>query len=174
MEAEEPWTVWSASVGFGKTEVALRAAFKAVMDGKRLPFFVQPPFFANSISIHPRTVIDFPITLDMLSRFERADNKVKSWRRGMGFLDLVVGTHRLSVTTQLQGFGSAGYRRRAKIWSAGQGSDQNLRRALRSHSSSNAIPRTLYLPWWARSLSAIETLSRQSLANTNRSPPQIG
>ena len=88
-------------VGYGKTEVALRAAFKAVMDGKQVAFLVPTTILAQQ---HYNTMVErfsnFPISIDMLSRF-KTGKQVKQTlldiRRGM--VDIVVGTHRMIQKT---------------------------------------------------------------------------
>ncbi len=84
-------------VGYGKTEVALRSAFKAVMDGKQVAMLVPTTVLAQQ---HYNTFLDrlkpFPINLEMLSRFRTSSqqNKIlKSIREGQ--VDIVIGTHRL-------------------------------------------------------------------------------
>lgn len=84
-------------VGFGKTEVALRAAFKAIQDGKQVAFLVPTTILAQQ---HYDTMMDrfadFPVTVGMLSRFV-SPAKQKETLAGMknGKVDIVVGTHRL-------------------------------------------------------------------------------
>ncbi len=86
-----------ADVGYGKTEVALRAAFKAVMDGKQVAILVPTTILAQQ---HYNTMVerfrDFPVTIGLLSRFRsksQIDKDIKGLRNGS--LDIVVGTHRL-------------------------------------------------------------------------------
>nr|WP_246637561.1 transcription-repair coupling factor [Crassaminicella profunda] len=84
-------------VGYGKTEVAVRGAFKCVMDGKQVAFLVPTTILAQQ---HYNTFINrfgqFPITIEMLSRFktekqqEEIIKKVKA-----GAVDILIGTHRL-------------------------------------------------------------------------------
>ncbi|MBO4343262.1 MAG: transcription-repair coupling factor, partial [Clostridia bacterium] len=84
-------------VGFGKTEVALRAAFKCIMDGKQVAFLVPTTVLALQ---HFRTVSSrmhgFPIKVEMLSRYVSA-KKAKDVleRLKTGKVDIVVGTHKL-------------------------------------------------------------------------------
>lgn len=84
-------------VGYGKTEVALRAAFKAVMDGKQVAFLVPTTILAQQ---HYNTIVErfktFPIEVGMLSRF-RTPKEQKNTLDGLrtGTVDIVVGTHRL-------------------------------------------------------------------------------
>ena len=84
-------------VGFGKTEVALRAVFKAVMDGRQVAWLVPTTVLAQQhYSNFLERMKDFPVTVEMLSRFRsRAEQRrilrdVKS-----GNVDVLVGTHRL-------------------------------------------------------------------------------
>ena len=84
-------------VGYGKTEVALRAAFKAVMDGKQVAILAPTTVLAFQ---HTRTLAErfaaFPVTVDMLSRFRsRAEQKAVLADAAKGKTDIVVGTHRL-------------------------------------------------------------------------------
>ncbi|SHD78402.1 transcription-repair coupling factor [Schnuerera ultunensis] len=84
-------------VGYGKTEVALRAAFKAIMDGKQVAFLVPTTILAQQ---HYNTIMErfstFPIKAAMLSRF-RTVKEQKDTIDGIrkGTIDIVVGTHRL-------------------------------------------------------------------------------
>ncbi|BDR60936.1 transcription-repair coupling factor [Lactobacillus xylocopicola] len=84
-------------VGFGKTEVALRAAFKAIEAGKQVAFLVPTTILAQQ---HYETIVDrfknFPVNYAVLSRFQTiAEAKEIVHRLELGELDLVVGTHRL-------------------------------------------------------------------------------
>jgi transcription-repair coupling factor (superfamily II helicase) len=84
-------------VGYGKTEVALRAAFKAVMDGKQVAILVPTTVLAQQ---HYQTFAErlgsFPVSVEMLSRF--LTRKKQEWvvdRLAQGGVDIVIGTHRL-------------------------------------------------------------------------------
>ncbi len=84
-------------VGYGKTEVALRAAFKAVLDGKQVAVLVPTTVLAQQ---HYRTFRErmdpFPVVVEMLSRFRRpAEQKEILARLARGEVDIVIGTHRL-------------------------------------------------------------------------------
>jgi len=84
-------------VGFGKTELAVRAAFKAVMDGKQVAVLVPTTVLAQQ---HYLTFRDrfqpFPVKVDMLSRFRSDTEATDVLRRLMvGEVDVVIGTHRL-------------------------------------------------------------------------------
>jgi transcription-repair coupling factor (superfamily II helicase) len=84
-------------VGFGKTEVAIRASFKAVMEGKQVAILVPTTVLAEQ---HYNTFTDrfsgFPIVVDMLSRFRTPKEQrqlIENLKNGV--VDMVVGTHRL-------------------------------------------------------------------------------
>jgi len=98
MEAERPMDrLVCGDVGFGKTEVAVRAAFKAVQDGKQVAVLVPTTLLATQ---HAQTFADryagFPVRVEMLSRFLTAAEarKVVAGLEA-GTVDVVVGTHRL-------------------------------------------------------------------------------
>ncbi|MCM3740048.1 transcription-repair coupling factor [Oceanobacillus luteolus] len=84
-------------VGYGKTEVAIRAAFKAIMDGKQVAFLVPTTILAQQ---HYETVRerfqDYPINIGLLSRFRTRKQQTETLK-GLkkGTVDIVVGTHRL-------------------------------------------------------------------------------
>ena len=84
-------------VGYGKTEVALRAAFKAVNDGKQVAILVPTTILALQ---HFRTALSrfrgFPVTIDMLSRFRTKKQQELSLRKlKRGETDIIIGTHRI-------------------------------------------------------------------------------
>ncbi|HZK26222.1 MAG TPA: transcription-repair coupling factor [Thermoclostridium sp.] len=84
-------------VGYGKTEVALRAVFKAAMDGKQSAFLVPTTVLASQHYENFKTRFEqFPITIEMLSRFRTAGEQKKIIKDlKSGRIDLVVGTHKL-------------------------------------------------------------------------------
>ncbi|MBE6541927.1 MAG: transcription-repair coupling factor [Ruminococcaceae bacterium] len=84
-------------VGYGKTEVALRAAFKAVMSGKQVAVLVPTTILAYQ---HYQTFLSrmrsFPVNVDMVSRFRSASEQAASIRKvARGDTDIIIGTHRL-------------------------------------------------------------------------------
>ena len=84
-------------VGYGKTEVALRAAFKAVQAGKQVAVLVPTTILAEQ---HGRTfrerLADYPVRIEVLSRFRGPkDTKQVTRQLGTGEVDVVIGTHRL-------------------------------------------------------------------------------
>ncbi|HET7522192.1 MAG TPA: transcription-repair coupling factor [Bacillales bacterium] len=84
-------------VGYGKTEVAIRAAFKAIMNGKQVAFLVPTTILAQQ---HFETVserfADYPVNIGLLSRFrtKKQQNETLKGLKG-GTVDFVIGTHRL-------------------------------------------------------------------------------
>lgn len=84
-------------VGYGKTEVAIRAAFKAVMDGKQVAFLVPTTILAEQhYNNFVQRFSDFPVKVDMVSRFRTATQQ-KSTLKAVkeGNVDILIGTHRL-------------------------------------------------------------------------------
>jgi len=84
-------------VGFGKTEVAIRAAFKAVMDGKQVAVLAPTTVLAQQhFEVFRQRMLDYPVRIEMLSRFrsQAEQKKVLQLLRGGG-VDIVIGTHRL-------------------------------------------------------------------------------
>lgn len=84
-------------VGFGKTEVAVRAAFKAVADGKQVAVLVPTTILALQ---HFRTfserLKEFPVTVDYLNRFKSTARQTDTRKRlETGKIDIIIGTHRL-------------------------------------------------------------------------------
>jgi transcription-repair coupling factor (superfamily II helicase) len=84
-------------VGYGKTEVALRAAFKAVMDGKQVGILVPTTVLAQQ---HYHTFLQrlapFPVEVEMLSRFRTSQQQKDILNRlEIGKIDIIIGTHRL-------------------------------------------------------------------------------
>ena len=98
MESPRPMDrLLCGDVGYGKTEVAIRAAFKAVMDGKQVAVLVPTTILAQQ---HERTFKErfegYPIRIETLSRFEsRAEQREISKGLADGTVDIVIGTHRL-------------------------------------------------------------------------------
>ena len=84
-------------VGYGKTEVALRAAFKAVMDGKQVAMLVPTTILAQQhFETFQQRLSPFPINVAMLSRFKTASEQEEILAQiKIGEVDIVIGTHRL-------------------------------------------------------------------------------
>lgn len=99
MESAEPMErLLCGDVGYGKTEVAIRAAFKSVMDGKQVAVLVPTTILAEQhYSTFRERLADYPVKVEMLSRF-RSGKEQKSIIHKMrdGEVDIVIGTHRLT------------------------------------------------------------------------------
>ena len=98
MESDKPMDrLLCGDVGYGKTEVAIRAAFKAVMDGKQVAFLVPTTILADQhYNNFVKRFSDFPIKIDMVSRF-RTPKQQKATLQALkeGNVDILIGTHRL-------------------------------------------------------------------------------
>lgn len=98
MEATRPMDrLLCGDVGYGKTEVALRAAFKAVMDSKQVAYLVPTTILAMQ---HYNTFVqrmkDFPVRVEMMSRFRTAAQQRETLKHlKSGETDIVIGTHRI-------------------------------------------------------------------------------
>ena len=84
-------------VGYGKTEIAIRAAFKAVQEGKQVVYLVPTTILAQQ---HYNTFVqrmkDYPVRIDLLSRFRTSGEQKKTIEDlKKGFVDIVIGTHRV-------------------------------------------------------------------------------
>lgn len=99
METDTPMDrLVCGDVGFGKTEVAVRAAFKAVMDHKQVAVLVPTTILADQhYKTFAKRMKDFPVTVDVLSRFRtRKEQKETLKKLEEGKVDIIVGTHRLT------------------------------------------------------------------------------
>jgi transcription-repair coupling factor (superfamily II helicase) len=87
----------TADVGYGKTEVAVRAAFKAVMDGKQVAVLVPTTVLAQQhFETFSERMAPFPVNVEVLSRFRSAaEQRDVLARLAAGEVDIVIGTHRL-------------------------------------------------------------------------------
>ena len=84
-------------VGYGKTEIAIRAAFKAVQEGKQVVYLVPTTILAQQhYNNFTQRMKDFPVRVDLLSRF-RTPGEIKKTLTDLekGFVDIVIGTHRV-------------------------------------------------------------------------------
>ena len=170
MEASTPMDrLLCGDVGYGKTEVAMRAAFKAVMDGKQVAVLAPTTVLAFQ---HLRTLTErfagFPVKMDMLSRFRSPQEQKETLAAlAAGQVDIVVGTHRLLskdvvfrdlgllVVDEEQRFGVA-HKERIK---------QMRRRVDVLTMTATPIPRTLNMSLVGiRDMSVIETPPRDRLS----------
>ena len=98
MEAPKPMDrLLCGDVGYGKTEVAIRAAFKAVMDHKQVAYLVPTTVLANQqYEEFKRRMQDFAINVEVLNRFKTVKQQRDIIKRlKLGEVDVVVGTHRI-------------------------------------------------------------------------------
>ena len=98
MEKDKPMDrLLCGDVGFGKTEVALRAAFKAVMDSKQVAYLCPTTILSmQHYNTFKERMSDFPIRVEMLSRFrtkKQQDEIIKRLKNGE--IDIIIGTHRI-------------------------------------------------------------------------------
>ena len=98
MESERPMDrLLCGDVGYGKTEVALRAAFKAVLDGKQVAILVPTTVLAQQhYDTFRERLTPFPVNVEMLSRFRSHKEQDEIvLKMALGEIDIVIGTHRL-------------------------------------------------------------------------------
>ncbi|GIL15912.1 MAG: transcription-repair-coupling factor [Chloroflexota bacterium] len=149
-------------VGYGKTEVALRAAFKAVMDGKQVAILVPTTVLAQQhFNTFQERLAPFPVTVEMLSRFRSASEQAEIVKKlSAGAIDIVIGTHRIlspDVTFKDLGLMIVDEEQRFGV------QHKERLKQLRAHVdvltlTATPIPRTLYLSLsGARDMSTIET-----------------
>ncbi|HOQ99884.1 MAG TPA: transcription-repair coupling factor [Anaerolineae bacterium] len=149
-------------VGYGKTEVALRAAFKAVMDGRQVAVLVPTTVLAQQ---HYYTFEErlraFPVKVEMLSRF-RTHQEQKGILEELeaGTIDIIIGTHRL-IQRDVK-FGNLGLLIVDEEQRFGVGHKERLKRLRREVDvltlSATPIPRTLYMALTGvRDMSTINT-----------------
>jgi len=149
-------------VGFGKTEVAIRAAFKAITSGKQVAILVPTTVLAEQ---HWRTfrerMSDYPIKVDLLNRFRTA-SEVRQTLIGLedGSVDLVIGTHRLvSGDVRFKDLGLVVVDEEQRFGVAHKEKFKQLFRQVDVLTlSATPIPRTLYMALMgARDMSTIDT-----------------
>ena len=98
MESQRPMDrLLCGDVGYGKTEVAIRAAFKAVMDQKQVAYLVPTTVLAQQqYEEFKNRMADFPIRVEILNRFKSAKYQKEVIKKlALGEVDVVIGTHRL-------------------------------------------------------------------------------
>ena len=170
MQSEKPMDrLLCGDVGYGKTEVAMRAAFKAVLDGKQVALLAPTTILADQhFRTFRRRFAAFPVSIELLSRFRsRVEQKAIVEKVAEGSVDILIATHRmlgkdlafrdlgLLIVDEEQRFGVA-QKERLKEWKA---SIDVL------SMSATPIPRSLHLSLSGlRDLSIIETPPRDRLA----------
>jgi transcription-repair coupling factor (superfamily II helicase) len=169
MESENPMDrLVCGDVGFGKTEVAIRAAFKAVQSGKQVAILVPTTVLAQQ---HYMSFVDrmnnYPINVDVISRFrtKKEQNKILE-RLAEGKIDILIGTHRiLSKDIEFKNLGLLVVDEEQRF---GVTAKEKLRKARETLDTltltATPIPRTLnFSLMGARDLSIIETPPRNRL-----------
>ncbi len=164
-------------VGYGKTEVAMRAVFKCVLDGKQAAILAPTTILADQ---HHRTLrrrfAAFPVTIDLLSRFRSTEEQKEALRRlAEGTLDVVVGTHRLlSKDVAFKDLGLVVIDEEQRFGVAQKEKLKELRASVEVLSmSATPIPRSLNLALGGiRDLSVIETPPKDRLAIATHVVPQ--
>jgi transcription-repair coupling factor (superfamily II helicase) len=149
-------------VGFGKTEVAIRAAFKAVMDGRQVAILVPTTVLAQQhFNTFRERMADYPVRIELLSRFRTAREQKKSVKDlHAGAVDIVIGTHRLlQEDIAFKDLGLVVIDEEQRFGVMHKEKFKRLRRLVDVLTlSATPIPRTLYLALTgARDMSTIET-----------------
>jgi transcription-repair coupling factor (superfamily II helicase) len=169
MEAPRPMDrLICGDVGYGKTEVAIRAAFKAVQDGKQVAVLVPTTILAQQHLLTFRErLADFPVRVDVLSRFRTAkEQKATITALAKGEVDIIIGTHRLlSKDVKYRDLGLVVIDEEHRF---GVAQKEKLRQIARQVDAlamtATPIPRTLNLSLaGARDMSVIETPPRDRL-----------
>ena len=170
MEASTPMDrLLCGDVGYGKTEVAMRAAFKAVQDGKQVAVLTPTTVLSfQHFETFKARFSQFPITVEMISRFRTAkEQKQIAERVAVGKVDILIGTHRLlSKDIKFQDLGLLivdeeqrfGVRHKERL--------KQLRKEIDVLAmSATPIPRTLHMSLVGlRDMSVIETPPRDRMA----------
>jgi transcription-repair coupling factor (superfamily II helicase) len=163
MESKKPMDrLICGDVGYGKTEVAIRAAFKAVMDGFQVAVLCPTTILAEQHwNTFRERMAGYPITVEMLSRFRTpAEQKKIVARTGEGGVDILIGTHRLlSADVQFKNLGLVVIDEEQRFGVLHKERFKQLRKLIDVVTlSATPIPRTLYLSLTgARDMSTIET-----------------
>jgi transcription-repair coupling factor (superfamily II helicase) len=163
-------------VGYGKTEVALRAAFKAVMDGGQVAVLVPTTVLAQQhLHTFQTRLAPYPVQVEMLSRFRtRAEADAIVEQLGQGHIDIIIGTHRLlqkDVTFKNLGLVIIDEEQRFGV------THKEYFKKLRTEVdvltlTATPIPRTLYLSLTGvRDISTINTPPEERLPIVNHAGP---
>src|SRR5580765_7781853 len=156
-------------VGYGKTEVAMRAAFKTVMDGKQVAFLAPTTILAFQ---HEKTLKErfagFPVRIDMISRFRtKTEQKEALTDLAAGKVDVIVGTHRLlSKDVQFRDLGLLVVDEEQRFGVAHKEKIKHLKKKVDVLTmSATPIPRTLNMSLVGiRDMSIIETPPKDRLS----------
>ena len=156
-------------VGYGKTEVAMRAAFKAVMDGKQVAVLVPTTVLAfQHLQTFRSRFAPFPIRVEMLSRFRTPkEQKAIVKQLAAGRVDVVIGTHRLlSKDVQFKDLGLLVVDEEQRFGVGHKERMKQLRKQVDCVAmTATPIPRTLHMSLSGiRDLSVIETPPKDRMA----------
>jgi len=163
MEAAKPMDrLVCGDVGYGKTEVAIRAAFKAVMDGMQVAVLCPTTVLAEQHwNVFRQRMAAFPVTIEMLSRFRTPGEQKKVARLVReGGVDIVIGTHRLlSADITFKNLGLVVIDEEQRFGVLHKEKFKQLRKLVDVLTlSATPIPRTLYMALTgARDMSVIQT-----------------
>ncbi len=169
MESERPMDrLICGDVGYGKTEVAMRAAFKAVMDGRQVALLVPTTILAQQhYETFSQRMAAFPVRIEMLSRFRtRAEQRQIVEDLNAGRVDIVIGTHRLvQPDVQFKNLGLVIVDEEQRFGVEHKEHLKALRQLVDMLTmTATPIPRTLYMSLaGARDISTIQTAPQQRL-----------
>ncbi len=170
MEADEPMDrLVCGDVGFGKTEIAIRAAFKAVLDGKQVAVLTPTTILCQQhFNTFSERFADYPIRVEMLSRFlTHAEQKKVVEAVNGGDVNIIVGTHRiLSQDIKIDELGLVIVDEEQRFGVKHKERLRQMRKLVDTITlTATPIPRTLYM-----SLSGIRNMSLVSTPPKNRLP----
>jgi len=163
MERDSPMDrLICGDVGFGKTEVAIRAAFKTCLDGKQAAVLVPTTILAyQHFKTFGERLSDFPVTVDYINRFKTSKEKKETLQRLQeGKIDIIIGTHSLlSKEVKFKDLGLMIIDEEQKFGVAAKEKLKQLRTTVDSLTlTATPIPRTLQFSLMgARDLSIINT-----------------
>ncbi len=170
MESPQPMDrLLCGDVGYGKTEVAMRAAFKAIQDGKQVAILTPTTVLSfQHYESFKRRFANFPVNVEMISRFRTAkEQKIILEKAEQGKIDILIGTHRiLSKDLKFQDLGLLVVDEEQRF---GVRHKERLKQ-MRAHidvlsMSATPIPRTLHMSLIGlRDMSVIETPPKDRMA----------
>ncbi len=170
MESKKPMDILiCGDTGYGKTEVAMRAAFKAALDSKQAVFLVPTTILAQQHYLNfKRRLKDFPVRVEMLSRFNSLKEQTEIIAGiEKGLVDIIVGTHRvLSSDVRFKDLGLLIIDEEQRFGVVQKERIKKLKANIDViHLTATPIPRTLYLGLSGiREIALIQTPPRQRLA----------
>jgi transcription-repair coupling factor (superfamily II helicase) len=170
MESTQPMDrLLCGDVGYGKTEVAMRAAFKAVLDGKQVAVLTPTTVLCfQHFESFKRRFANFPVTVEMISRFRTAKEKKEILERvADGKVDILIGTHAiLAANLKFQDLGLLVVDEEQRFGVRHKERLKQMRAAIDVLSmSATPIPRTLHMSLVGlRDMSIIETPPKDRMA----------